>query len=220
MKIKIGEERISPSLSARNLGAFWDTNMLMNVHVSNLCKALCYTLYSIGKIRKYMTREATLKILHGLYFSRLDYVNSLLIGLPKNLIYRLQLTMNIAARIIFKAKPQDHVTPLLQELQWLSVSQRIDHKVLTLTFKTLHGLAPSYLSELLTTYQPTRSLRSEDKDLLSVPYSRTKTYGDRSFSVMAPRLWNRIPGVCKQSQTVRAFRLCTKAYLLSEKTVH
>ena len=66
-------------------------------------------------------------------------------------------------------------------------------KVLLLTFKALNNLAPPYLSQLIVPYNPTRNLRSASKHLLEVPNVRLKSYGDRAFSVAAPKHWNDIP---------------------------
>ena len=58
---------------------------------------------------------------------------------------------------------------------------------------TLHGLAPKYISDIIDRYKPTRSLRSSSSNLLRVPLSNSKTYGDRAFSIAAPTLWNALP---------------------------
>ncbi len=68
-----------------------------------------------------------------------------------------------------------------------------------IVFKSLNGLAPPYLADLLKRHTPTRSLRSSDQLLLTVPRSRLKLRGNRAFSVVAPRLWNSL------SLYVRAF---------------
>ncbi len=60
-------------------------------------------------------------------------------------------------------------------------------------FKALNGLAPSYLSELLTVCEPGRALRSSNQLLLEVPRSKYKYWGERAFSVAAPRFWNKLP---------------------------
>ena len=56
---------------------------------------------------------------------------------------------------------------LCQSLHWLPLSHRIKFKILTITYKAIHNLAPSYISNLVTKYQPNRSLRSSQDLLLS-----------------------------------------------------
>jgi len=82
-----------------------------------------------------------------------------------------------------------------------------------MTYKALHGLAPTYLSELLTVYKPSRCLRSEISNLLVVPKCRTKFYGERAFAVAAPALWNKLPSEIKNSASVAAFKTSLKTFL-------
>ena len=77
------------------------------------------------------------------------------------------------------------------------MEQRIIFKILLLTFKALNNLCASYISDLLKTYKPTRSLRSSSRNLLVIPRSKLKSYGDRAFSVSAPKLWNDISETIK-----------------------
>ena len=63
-------------------------------------------------------------------------------------------------------------------------------QILLLAHKCLNGLAPIYLSELLRCSNSPRLLRSSSQNFLTVPRSRLKKYGDRAFSVVAPKLWN------------------------------
>ena len=88
------------------------------------------------------------------------------------------------------SKKYSHITPVQRELHWLPVRFRVEYKIGLIVFKCLNALAPSYLTDLLHPYVPTRSLRSASKGLLQVPRSRLSTFGARSFASFAPRLWN------------------------------
>jgi hypothetical protein len=101
-------------------------------------------------------------------------------GYPDNALNELQLVLNTAARILTRTKKSDHIT--LASLHWLPVKARADFKVLLLTYKALHGLAPTYLSDLVLPYIPTRTLRSQDAGLLIVPRISKQTAGGRAFS--------------------------------------
>ena len=119
------------------------------------------------------------------------------------------------ARLILYGRKLDHVTPLLREVHWLPVEQRIIFKILFFTFKALNNLFPGYISDLLETYKPTRSLRSSSRNLLVIPRSKLKSYGDRAFSVSAPKLWNDIPKTIKCSVDLNAFKRNLKTYLFT-----
>ena len=173
-------------------------------------------LYNIGCIRKYLTMEATKTLVHAFVMSQLDYANSLLYGLPKHMIQKLQYIQNNAARIITRTQRREHITPILKRLHWLPVEQRIKHKILSIVYKALHGLTPNYLAELIHTYQPNRTLRSEQESLLW-PGQRTHShYGERTFTYAAANLWNNLPKDIRQKDTLQSFQKNLKHHLFSE----
>ena len=90
-----------------------------------------------------------------------------------------------------KTKRCQHISPVLRKLHWLPVTKRIEFKIITMTYKALNGMAPSYICDLLQVHQPNRNLRSASRGLsLVVPPHQPQTYGASSFSVAAPTLWN------------------------------
>ena len=101
-----------------------------------------YYLYNTRHIRKYLSRSSTETLIHAFITSRLDYCNSLLYGLPKYQLSKLQRVMNSSARLVYCAPKSCHITPLLRELHWLPVCYRIEYKITLLTFKVLRGMAP------------------------------------------------------------------------------
>ena len=121
--------------------------------------------------------------------------------------------MNSAARLTLGMKKHDHITPALKKLHWLPVEQRIMFKILCLTFKALHGLAPGYIADLIKPYSPTRALHSSDHQLLCIPKVNTKKFGERSFSHAAPRLYNGLPFDLRQSTSFECFKSNLKTYL-------
>ena len=84
----------------------------------------------------------------------------MILGLLQNQIQKLQGLQNSAARLVTRTKKSERITPVLINLHWLPVQQRIIFKLLLNTYKALKGMAPDYLSTLLTVYKPARSLRS------------------------------------------------------------
>ena len=118
---------------------------------NDLRKTAFYHIRNISRTRPCLSIDSTKTLVHVLVMSRWDHCNSLLYGLPDYLIQRLRYVMNAAAKVITCKQKLDHVTPLLIELHWLPVRQRIIFKILLYTFKALHGAAPTYLtsSELM-----------------------------------------------------------------------
>ena len=102
--------------------------------------------------------------------SRWDYCNSLLYGINGYLVSQLQCYQNNAARIVSLRRKYDHITPVLKELHWLPVEQRINYKILLLAYVAQKGMDPSYWSSLLSPYKPGRPLLSQGKHLLTTPH--------------------------------------------------
>jgi len=124
----------------------------------------------------------------------LDWCNSLLNGVPENLLRKAQSVQNAAARLLTSAHRCDHITPLLRQLHWLPVQRRVEFKIACLVHQSLASLAPTYLTtdiHLVSEYGR-RPLRSSTDRTLTVPRTHNR-FGDRSFAVAGPRLWNSLP---------------------------
>lgn len=139
------------------------------------------------------------------------------------MLYTLALTNhNSVACSWFRTQPPNFLLALksvnispLASLHWLLIRYRTDFKLLLTVYKTLHGLAPLYLSDLLHLHIPSRALRSADQLLLEVPRSRLKTRGDRAFAVAVPKLWNCLPLHIRAAESVGSFKSLLKTHLFS-----
>ena len=131
------------------------------------------------------------------------------------MLQKLQYVQNAAARLLTYSKKYDHITPILIELHWLPVKSRIEFKILILTFKAYYETGPKYLTDTIIKHLPTRKLRSATKELLVVPKYNLETYGKRAFSVIAPILWNNLPGHIRTISCLRAFKSRVKTFLFN-----
>ena len=139
----------------------------MEHHVKQLCKSLFFELRKISHMRAFLNEASLQKLVTSFVLSRMDYCNSLLVNLPNYTILKLQRIQNHAARLVFKKAKRDHVSPLFRKLHWLPLQAWINYKICV--FKCLNKTAPSYLSDLLEKYVPSRLLRSGSKNLLKIP---------------------------------------------------
>ena len=211
--LKVGDDDIVPSKCVKNLGVYFDDVFLCHKQVANVCKSASFSLYRIGRIRKFLNRSTTEKLVHAFITSRLDYCNSLYSHLPVSLTSRLQRIQNSAARLVTLSRKHEHITPILYDLHWLPVSQRVDFKLLLLTYKCLHDQAPAYLSSLLTYHNTGIRTRRQGTQPLIEPRYKQENYGKRAFSVAAPRLWNSLPPSIRSTDTLPAFKSKLKTYL-------
>ena len=206
-------------------GAHWRLHKLIIItkkkymlcpHINNICRSACLAIYKIGQIRRFIDRLTAERLVLAFVPSRLDANNSLLYGLPKNLIPKLQRVQNSAARLVVLVivKARESIDAVRRnELHWLSVSDRIAFKILLITYKALNNLAPAYISDLLATYTPSYGLRSSSQSLSDPPRIRevpTINYGRRAFSVAAPELWNNISFAIRNAKSLAQFNGCLK----------
>ena len=214
----VGSETIACASSIKNLGVWFDSNLNFEKHITAKCKIVSYNLHCIGSIRSSLTSEACKLLVHGLVHSHIDYCNSIFFGISNHLITRLQRLQNYAARLVFRASAMAPSTPLRFQLHWLPVEFRIRFKICLLVFKSLNDMAPDYLTEMFHRKQNTRySLRSDSPNCvnLAVPRTKCKTFGDRSFLVCGPRLWNELPPVVRLSSSLSVFKKNLKTYLFN-----
>jgi hypothetical protein len=120
--LNCGYDIITPSDMARNIGVIFDKNMTMIPQINSVCKRAFYHLWNIARIRKFLTQKSTEILVHAFISSKLDYCNSLLYGVPKFQLKKLQHVQNAAARLITQSCKYDHITPVLINLHWLPCS--------------------------------------------------------------------------------------------------
>ena len=169
----------------------------------------------ISRLKSFLSHNDLEIVIHAFIISRLDYCNSLYLGLPQSSLRRLQLVQNAAARLLTGTRRHEHITPILASLHWLPVIFRIQFKIVLFVYKALNGLAPAYITELVQPHSAQRSLRSSNKGLLYVPHSRLKQRGDRAFAIAAPRLWNQLPLDIRSAPSISGFKSRLKTHLYS-----
>ncbi len=188
------------SSTVKSRGVILDSNLSFENHISHVTKTAFFHLRNIAKLQNKLTVSDAERLFHAFMTSRLDYCNALL-GCPASSINKLQIVQNAAARVLSRSRKYD-ITPILQSLHWLPIKFRISYKILLLAYKALNDLAPAYLTNLLSRYNPTCSLRSQNSGLLVVPRIAKATKGGRTFSYLAPKDWNSLPDNVRGSDTL------------------
>jgi len=137
---KIYNSSLNTTHFARNLGFIINENLTFSDQISslsNICELRC--------IRPYLDSTTASTIAASIVHSKLDYCNSLYYNLPKSQINRLQQIQNCLARTVVKAPKSSYITPILRSLHWLKVIERIEYKLLSLTYKVLTTSQPDWL---------------------------------------------------------------------------
>ena len=152
--------------------------------------------------------------------SKVDYCNSVLAGVFTHLLDRLQSVLNIVSRLICSARRSEHISPLVHELQWLRVPERIRFRRCVLAFRCLHGRAPSYLAGSLQRAADVGGLRHLRSASLVVPSTHRSTLATAPFRcVVAVRAWNKLPPTIKTSPSLLTFRTELKIFLFNSSSM-
>jgi hypothetical protein len=189
---------ISPVTSARSLGVFFDNHLSFDNQITALSKSCFYHIRDLRRIRDTLDFHTSCTIATSLVHSKLDYCNSLYYNLPAYQIDRLQSIQNCLARTVCRTSKFSHITPTLKSLHWLKVRERIEYKILSLTYNSLQIHQPSYLSNLLAIQPNVHNTRSSMLVTLQRPPVVRAAIAKRSFFHSAPALWNSLPPALRQ----------------------
>src|SRR6218665_2817865 len=130
--------------------------------------------------------------------AKLDYCNSLFLNIDLTQINRLQAIQNALARAVTKNTKHHHITPVLKKLHWPKIPERIEYKVISLTYNTLQPSQPSYLRQLFTNQPPSSTRSSSTLILLPLSVPPSLKFSNRPIPLAVPPLWNKLPPALRQ----------------------
>ena len=117
------------------------------MHMSpKLCPPV-WVVYQINKGKNLFDAKTLERIINSLVFNKLYYCSPVWTNTAKKNVSKLQKVQNFAARIITGTPKFEHITPVLNELGWLSVNSYLKYTIGVIAFKSFKGLTPKYLCE-------------------------------------------------------------------------
>ena len=211
--INVAGDVVPPSSQLKYLGVCLDGPLTLNDFISNKVKCAASAIRSIKAIRQYIDIDTAKVLVCSLVLTRLDFINSILCGLPLCQLERLQRIQNWAAKVVLGSAYVDPESAL-KSLHWLPINERINFKILCLVHKCLHNSEPKYLKDLLHFKTFTRSTRASTSPMiLSVPRTVKATFASRAFSVQGPILWNKLPVSLREATDFKTFKRHLKTHI-------
>ena len=152
--------------------------------------------------------------------SHLDYSNGILVNLRDNALKPLQRIQNMAAKITLGMRKYDSSTEALRTLHWLPIKQRIKFKICLMVEKCIRNEAPEYLQNLIKVRSNNTNMALRNDDDLEIPRTTGSHHGERAFSVAGPKLYNSLPDVCKNTETIISFKKKLKTHFFREAFIN
>ena len=200
-------EKLSTVLT---LGVNIDSTISMKAFVNAKCSEAYYKLRNIGRLRSYIDTPVRIMLVRNLILSKLDYCNAILANVPDYLVKKLQKVLNASVRFIYDVRKHEHISAFLQKAHFLPVKQRIQYKLCILVFKIVNGVAPAYLSDMVSLFTPARRLRvGRDDQMVKSNYSK-------SIAGKMAEVWNMLPREIRSDTDITKFKKELKTFFFNE----
>ena len=198
-------QQLTPVTSVEDLGVILDCNLSFNDHISSLTSSLSSALCQINRVRHSFSKGVLSNILNSLVFSKLFYCSTVWSATSKENIQKLQLMQNFAARILTNTRKFDEISPVLNDLGWLSIDKLLCLRDVIMVYKCIHKLTPTYLSSLLVSRSTIHTHNTRNRDNISLPMCCLAA-AQRNFTYRAVKMWNALSSLTRNSETVGIFK--------------
>lgn len=213
LNIKIDNQYVNSSDSARNLGVIMDCQLRFDKHVSYLLQKGYGKLKILYLHKDYLPRDIKLKLCDTLILSALSYADIVfwpaLFERDKESLQKLQ---NNCLRFSYGAQRFDHVTPLYIASRWLKLNNRFTIHFATMVHKILISGNPVYLREKLVHGYNIHQRATRHSHHLTVPRHGSVMFR-RSFSYNAAKIYNMLPPLIKAKPSIPAFKTALKYFI-------
>ena len=161
-------QQLTPVTSVEDLGVNLDCYLSFNDHISSLTSSLSSALCQINRVRHLFSKGMLSKIFNSLVFSKLFYCFTVWSGTSKENIQKLQLMQNFAARILTNTRKFDEISPVLNDLGWLSIDKLLCLRDFIVFYKCIHKLTPTYISSLPVSRSTIHTHNTRNRDNISL----------------------------------------------------
>lgn len=213
VRIQFGEVHIQPSSCVKNLGVFLDQTLSFNMHIDEMAKRVYGTLSFINRISDQLDKATRINVVQSLVMTVINYGSKIWGITTKQQIERVQRLQNFAAKVaVGGARKFDHVSPIIEELEWLKIDKKILYDICIMVYNVVKHHLPCWLFTLPTVQEVNNARPTRQSQDLFVPRTRTDM-GKKLFTVKGPTIWNELPEMIKGSPSVHIFRNRIKKYL-------
>lgn len=201
--------------TVKDLGVIIDSNLKWNAQVQEISRKFYASLHSILRLKHFLPIKTKISLVNTLLLPIIFYADICFLDLTEDLLNKLDRLLNACIRFIFNLRKYDHVSEYRAKIKWLPIRERRNVRILCLLFTVLKDpYSPVYLKQMFQFRKDThdRELRSSNS-LTLAPLQHRSSFVDKSFAVVAVRLWNGLPDIIQKARDKVTFkRLVTELY--------
>ena len=215
VRVQFLGETLKPVSSVKNLGVIFDSRLTFEPHIDNVVTKCFGILIGLMHARHVLPPKVLPTILDALVMSHVRYCSQVFGCATKTALKRLQKVQNFAARVISGRRKFDHISDVLESLEWLPVSSLLDLNDMCLLHRVLSTGEPEVLRHDLLCNSDVSERKTRQSNHLYVPRART-SLGQRTFKQRACKLYNEhVIGTELQDMPYPRFKKALKSYLAS-----
>jgi Reverse transcriptase (RNA-dependent DNA polymerase) len=217
-KVTLNGIGIDYSSKVRNLGLIVDQNLNWNAHTSHVCSSTYLKLRNLHRHRKFLTFDMRKMLVQSLIFPIFDYCDVIYASTSDSNRNRIRKSFNSSVRFITGLRKYDHISPAIQDLNFLTPSIRQSLHVSCLTQKVLYSRCPTYLSDGLVTLTDGHAHNTRNSSTIRIPGHRLEQTKN-SFNYVAAATWNQLPKSLREETDSLKFKSMARQHWLSKQNI-
>jgi hypothetical protein len=171
ISLSINNESIERVSEYKYLGIILDDKMSFQPFIDDLCRKMNKKFAVFKRCEKKMNYNAKVTFYKSLVQSLTDSCGTILFLVNQSQLSRIQLIQNRFARTLLRADCRASITSMLDQLQWMSIKQRVNFNTLKFLQKVNYGQAPIYLQALLRRVGDTHGRTTRQRDKFAIIWS-------------------------------------------------
>lgn len=188
-------------------------------HISDVIAASNRILYFLNSKARQLPVKVKKLLATQLLFPRFDYACVAFIDISGELAGKMERQLNKAVRFVFNLQRRASTADFRRKLNWLSLYQRRQYFLLTLTYKVLKTKTPRYLYDLLKPHiidYATVSTKTRQQPFFKIPRTSSRSL-DTTFTFSAMCAWNSLSIDIREAENAQQFKSKLKAFFLSDQ---
>ena len=206
-------ETLQTVSTVKNLGVIFDSRLSFEPHIDHVIAKCFGILIGLMHAKHVLPSHVLPTILDALVLSHVRYCSQVFGCATKTALKRLQRVQNFAARVISGRRKFDHISDVINDLEWLPIAKMVDMNDMCLLHKVISTGQPEALRRDVLYNRDVSERRTRQSDHLYVTRTRT-SLGQRAFMHRACKLYNRyVIGTELQCMSHSRFKKALKALL-------